>query len=96
MKSKDEVLTLLRREKPKLRARFPIGRLALFGSVARGEAGPQSDVDILVEFNGPIGWNIVDLADALEQLLGERVDLFSWRSIRPEVWPLIASEVIDA
>ena len=96
MKSKDELLSILRKEKESLAQRWPIARLALFGSVSRGEAGPDSDVDILVEFNGPIGWKVVDLADELEHLLGERVDLVSWRAIKPEIWPLIAGEVIDA
>lgn len=51
--------------------------LAIFGSYARGEATPVSDVDILVALERPLGWEIVDLRDYLEALLGLPVDLLT-------------------
>lgn len=95
MKTRDELLAILRREKERLCRQWPISGLSMFGSVARGEATPQSDVDILVDINGRMGLRFVTLADELERLLGERVDLVSRRAIRPEVWALIAPEVLD-
>lgn len=47
----EKVITLIKRHRPEL-AKFGVKSLALFGSVARGEAGPDSDVDILLEFEG--------------------------------------------
>jgi predicted nucleotidyltransferase len=57
--------------------RHHIRRLALFGSVLRDDFGPESDVDVLVEFKpGHVpGWNIVAIEDELSDLLGRPVDL---------------------
>lgn len=59
--------------------RYGVSRLDVFGSVSRGEAGPNSDIDVLYELapGSRLGWNIEDLADELSQLLGRRVDLIS-------------------
>jgi len=79
---------------PGLRSRYPIGSLALFGSVVRDDFDPQhSDVDILVEFDGDIGWDFFDLEDELSQLLGRKVDLVSRRAIRPHYWEHISKDV---
>ena len=95
MTTKDKVITTLQREKDQLLARWPIASLALFGSVARGDRGPNSDVDILVAFNGPIGWEIVDLAEELEALLGVKVDLIPRQGLKPRYWERIAPEVLE-
>lgn len=59
--------------------RYGVSRLDVFGSVSRGEAGPNSDIDVLYELapGSRLGWNIEDLADELSRLLGHRVDLVS-------------------
>jgi len=90
------MLLTLRREKENLCRRYPIHRIALFGSWARGEQTPTSDVDILVDVAPSIGWNFVSLADELERLLGVKVDLVSTRAIRPALWAEIEPELIDA
>jgi predicted nucleotidyltransferase len=95
MTTKDKVITTLQRERDQLLARWPIASLALFGSVARGDQGPNSDVDILVAFNGPIGWEIVDLAEELEALLGVKVDLIPRQGLKPRYWERIAPEVLE-
>jgi len=60
--------------------------LSLFGSVARGEAGPGSDVDILVEFDRPVGYfGLFALQDHLEALLGCKVDLGTPNSLKPRL-----------
>lgn len=63
--------------------RFCVSQLAVFGSYARGDQRPDSDVDILVDFNAPVGVEFVDLAIYLEQLLGLRVDLVSKKGVKP-------------
>ena len=77
MRTLGERLSILARHKPELRARFGVRELAIFGSYARGEATPVSDVDILVALERPLGWEIVDLRDYLEALLGLPVDLLT-------------------
>lgn len=91
----EPILTSLRSHKPALMGCFPVHRMAIFGSVVRGEATEDSDVDILVEVDPSIGWGIVDLADRLEQILGHRVDLVSRRAVRPSLWERIEPELID-
>lgn len=77
-----------------LKHRFPVERLALFGSVTREDFDPAtSDIDILVEFNGAIGWEIVDLHEELETLLGRKVDLVSRRGIKPRYWEYMKEEL---
>jgi len=60
-------------------ARYGIARLMIFGSVARGTAEPNSDLDILYELQPDrrLGWEIEDLSDELSELFGRRVDLVS-------------------
>ena len=95
--TREQILARLRDSKPKLQAEFPLKRLALFGSHARGtQVTGASDVDILVEVDPSIGLRFVTLAERLEELLGERVDLVSRRAIKPSLWKRIEPELIDA
>ena len=95
--TRDEILARLREAKAALQAVFPIHRLALFGSYARGTSVPgRSDVDIMVEVEPSIGLGFVTLAERLEQLLGQPVDLVSRRAIKPSLWQRIEPELIDA
>ena len=65
--------------------RFGIARLDVFGSVARGEAGPGSDVDLLYELaqGRLLGWEIEDLSQDLAALFGRPVDLVSRKALHP-------------
>ena len=72
---REKVLKILHDHQAELEVRG-IRNLALFGSVARDEAKPESDVDILVEFDRPVGlFGLVELQDYLENILGCKVDL---------------------
>lgn len=69
--------------------------IAVFGSVARGTAALNSDVDILVEFNRPIGlFEFVRLKMLLEEWLGRRVDLVTPDALHPALRERILSEAI--
>ena len=96
MLTREEIVAKLRRERQTLSSRYPIHRLALFGSWARGEARADSDVDVLVEVDSSIGLRFVDLAVDLERAMGRRVDLVSRRAIKPSLWALIEPELINA
>ena len=79
------MLQKLRAERDYLRERYGVESLALFGSVARDDAGPESDVDILVEFGRPITlFDLVAVQQYLERCLGvRRVDLVPRDSVYP-------------
>lgn len=92
-----DALRKLRAEQENLRARFGIESLALFGSVARDEAGPDSDVDVLVEFGRPITlFDLVAVQQYLECCLGvDRVDLVPRDSVYPAFRAGILGEALD-
>lgn len=96
MPTREQILATLREQHALLRRRYPLERLALFGSWARGEAREDSDVDVMVEVDPSIGLRFVDLGDELEQALGRRVDLVSRRAIKPSLWEQIEPELIEA
>ena len=84
MKSKEDILSSLAAEKPALQTRFRVRRLALFGSYARGDEKPGSDVDILVDVDPSIELDSVTLVDRIEQLLGLSVDSVSACAVKPD------------
>ena len=90
-----EVLDLLARNKPTLVARYGVDRLALFGSTARDAARADSDIDILVYFNGPAtSERYFGVQFFLEDLLGRPVDLVTDKALRPELRPFIEREAV--
>lgn len=89
------ILQLLNRENAHLKERFAARRLALFGSAARDELRTESDIDILVEFEGPATYDrYFDLKDYLEQLLGRRVDLVTEKGLKTRVRPYVERDLI--
>ncbi|MBW6456563.1 MAG: nucleotidyltransferase family protein [Trueperaceae bacterium] len=86
---------LLSRSMPELRDRFGVTRLALFGSMVRGTARSDSDVDVLVAFDGPAtSARYFGVQFYLEDLLGRPVDLVTERALRPELRPAIDREQV--
>jgi predicted nucleotidyltransferase len=82
---REEVLAILRSHRRELEHRG-VKSLALFGSTARGEARPDSDVDLLVEFSVPVGFfEFYDLQQYLQTLLDTSVDLGTLASMKPRV-----------
>ncbi|MCX6669736.1 MAG: nucleotidyltransferase family protein [Methanothrix sp.] len=91
---RSEILQTLAAHRDTL-TRMGVKTLAIFGSVARDEASPDSDVDILVEFQGPATFNgYMDLKFFLEDLLGRPVDLVTRKSIRPRLKTQIEREAL--
>ena len=93
-KTREEILNLLVQNKHELENRFKVRRLALFGSYARGDQRPDSDVDILVDIDPSIGLEFVTLAEQIEQLLGLSIELVSLRAIKPNKLAYIEQELI--
>jgi len=74
-----------------LKEKYAVKSLAIFGSYIRGEQKEESDIDILVEFNKPIGLAFIELGDFLSEVLGVRVDLLTPEMIRKN--PLLKENV---
>ena len=71
--------------------------LSLFGSVARDEAAPGSDIDLLVEFDRPVGYfHLFEVQDQLQTFLGCKVDLVTPGGLRPELRQDILAEAVRA
>ncbi len=96
MKARKEIEETLKNYKPLLREKFKVKGIGIFGSYVRGEESEKSDVDILVEFSEPIGWEFVDLKEFLEEILGAEVDLVTVGALRPQLKDKILEEVIYA
>ena len=79
---KDQILHILREESAYLQQEYGIVRLALYGSLAQETSTESSDVDLLVESSRPLGLEFVALADHLEALLGRKVDLATFETLR--------------
>ena len=93
--NKEQALALLRTHKAILVQRFGVVDMALFGSTARDEATPNSDVDILVHFDGPADWKrYFGVQFYLEDLTGLSVDLVTDKALRPELRPYVEREAI--
>ena len=91
-------LTILRQRGDEIRKRFGVARIGVFGSYARGEEKPESDVDILVEFRkGEKSFDhYIGLKFYLEDLLGLKVDLVMKSAIKRRLREPILSEVVYA
>jgi predicted nucleotidyltransferase len=96
MATKEEIEAIIRSHKPELQRRYKVKEIGFFGSQARGEAGDDSDIDVLVELSEPIGWELVDLQEYLEDILGMKVDLVTTKAIKPQLSASILGEVIYA
>ncbi len=89
------VLEKLTGRRAELAARFGVRDLGLFGSTARGHAKASSDVDFLVEFDGPAtSARYFGLQFYLEDLLGCGVDLVTSKALRPELKPYVVRDLI--
>ena len=77
MLTREEILQLLQREHGHLAAEFGVSKIGLVGSYAKGEADDTSNIDLLIEFERPIGFRFLELIDYLETVLGNKVDVLT-------------------
>jgi uncharacterized protein len=94
MYTRDQILKILSQKKPELQGRYPISELGIFGSYASGDHNEKSDIDILVDFNAPIGIGFIALAHELEDLFNRKIDLVSRRGIKPRYLPFVEKSLI--
>jgi predicted nucleotidyltransferase len=94
--NRQRALELLRQSKPELQARYGVTRLALFGSTARDSATASSDIDVLVDFDGPAtSKRYFGVQFYLEDLFGCPVDLVTEKALRAELRPYIEREQVN-
>ena len=93
-KDKAAVLSVIREKRSEIASRFTVQRIGVFGSFARGQAGPQSDIDILVEFNKPTFDNYMDSKFYLEEVLNRQVDLVIHDAVKARLKSIIEKEVV--
>ena len=77
MLTREEITRILRENSPYLASEYGVKRIGLFGSYAKDMPTETSDVDIVVEFDRPIGFRFAEFAEYLESLLGKRVDVLT-------------------
>lgn len=82
MPTTEQVVKLLRENYPFLAAEYGVKRMGIFGSYAKGIADETSDLDIIVEFEHPIGFRFIEFAEYLEHLLGKKVDVLTLDGLR--------------
>nr|MDO8098500.1 nucleotidyltransferase family protein [Candidatus Njordarchaeota archaeon] len=95
MMNVEKIKGTLRARKGELKEKFKVKEIGVFGSFVRGEHKKGSDIDILVEFDEPIGFfEFMDLEEYLSSLLGRKVDLVSRKALKPFIGEYIRKEVV--
>jgi predicted nucleotidyltransferase len=91
----EDISTRLAQLKPKLEKEYPISELGIFGSYARGEQQPDSDLDVLVAFEQPVTlFDLVRLENELTDELGIEVDLVTKDSLKPRIESRVRDDLV--
>jgi predicted nucleotidyltransferase len=94
MNSIDHIIRIIAGSREQLRSEFGVVGIGIFGSVVRGDQGAGSDIDILVEFERPIGFvRFMRLEKRLAELVGMPVDLVTKKALKPHIGKRILQEV---
>jgi predicted nucleotidyltransferase len=95
MREVESIKRVLLQHKAELNEKFKVKTIGVFGSYIRGEQKRSSDVDVLVEFEVPVGlFEFMKLENYLSDLLGVKVDLVSKKTLKPHIGEHILQEVI--
>jgi uncharacterized protein len=89
-----EIKQALKQLKPELSQLFHVQSLGLFGSVVRDDFSSSSDIDIIVDFDRPVGIEFIDLAQYIEQKLRKKIDLVSRRGVKDKYFKAIEREIV--
>ena len=93
MNSKKEILAKLKELKPELYKEFSVKEIGLFGSFSDDTASVSSDIDILVEFDKPIGWKFLTLELYLGEIFGRKIDLVTKNALKKQIKGRILNQV---
>ncbi len=93
MISKKEIVNKLRELKPYLNKEFSVKEIGIFGSFSDDSYTEDSDIDILVELEKPIGWKFLSLEIYLEKTFGRKVDLITKNALKKQIKERILNQV---
>lgn len=93
MKTNIDIENKLKELKPLLLQKYNVEKIGYFGSYSRNEQNKFSDIDILVSFKKPLGWEFFDLQEFLENQLNIKVDLVSEKAIKEQLRQIILNSV---
>jgi predicted nucleotidyltransferase len=93
MISKSDILSKLRELKPELNEQFAVREIGLFGSFSDNSYSEDSDIDILVELERPIGWKIFTLEIYLEKVFKRKIDLVTKNALKEQIRDNILKQV---
>ncbi len=96
MLTKEQVIQLLREHYPHLVAEYGVKRIGLFGSYAKGIPNEQSDVDVVVEFERPIGFKFIELTEYLENLFDRKVDVLTPAGLQAIRFGQVAQNIAES
>lgn len=91
---RDHIETILKQQKTFLKEQYYVNKIGVFGSYAREEQTDESDIDILVEFNRPVGFEFIELKYHLESVFNKQVDLVTINGLKPSMKEDILNEVL--
>ena len=91
--TRNKIAQILQENHAYLRAEFGVKKIGLFGSHGKGTGVEGSDIDLVIEFAGPIGFRFVELAEYLEKLLGAPVDILTPEGLAGIRVPRVAAEI---
>jgi predicted nucleotidyltransferase len=93
--NKNQALQIIQSHKDELQTQYAVKSLALFGSVARNEATANSDIDLLIEFQKPVGlFHFLTVKNCLQEWLNQKVDLVTYAALKSPLKEQILKELI--
>ena len=94
MNSNIELENKIRELKPRLSKKYNVDKIGYFGSFINNNQRSDSDIDILVNFSKPLGWEFFDLQDLLEKELNRKIDLHTFNSLKDQLREYILKQII--
>jgi uncharacterized protein len=91
-----DIIKTLKKHEKEIREKYKVKKIGVFGSYVRGDIKETSDIDVLVEFERPIGWEFFDIKEFLEEILGKDVDLVTVGALKPQLKDRVLKEVVYA
>jgi uncharacterized protein len=95
MLNRETIIKQLRESYPFLSAEYGVKRIGLFGSFARGIADENSDIDMVVEFQRPVGFKFIELVEYLERLFEREVDILTPTGLQAIRVPGVAGNIAE-
>jgi predicted nucleotidyltransferase len=93
MNSEKDILEKLKELKPDLQTDYFVSKIGLFGSFSKNAFTDDSDIDILIEFDKPIGWRFFTLEIFLEKTFGRKIDLVTKNALKEQIKDQILKQV---